>query len=104
MKSVLTFEILKRYEYLNQPIGRAAQEACDEMLARFPPYGDGGVVGLDKDGNIAIGFSSEQMSWAYQNNNQTVHFGLNPGDDFLYDIVECKTKNCIPSPPPTPAS
>lgn len=99
MKSVLTFDILKRVEYLNQNISYAAQTACDDMLARYGD--DGGVIGLDKDGNVAIGFSSEQMSWAYQNNDENVHFGLSKGEDFIYNIQNCKNKidECLP---PTP--
>lgn len=96
MKSVLTLEILKRVQYTNQNLTQAAQEACDEMLQRWPD-GDGGVIGVDKDGNVGIGFSSEQMSWAYQNEDNIVHYGINHGDNFIYDIEKCKTENCIPS-------
>lgn len=91
---MLTLEILKRVEYLNQDINRAAQEACDEMLQRWPE-GDGGVIGVDKNGTVAIGFSSEQMSWAYQNDDLKVHYGINHGDNFEYDIEKCKTEDCF---------
>lgn len=99
MKSVLTFDILKRVEYQNQNISFAAQQACVDMLNRYGD--DGGVIGLDKDGNVAIGFSSEQMSWAYQNNDQTVRYGLNDRVGFDYDIEQCKNKDCLP-PIPVP--
>lgn len=48
MKAVLNFDILKRMQYLNESLQEAATRACDEMTARFG--GDGGVVGIDKDG------------------------------------------------------
>lgn len=53
------------------------------MTERFG--GDGGVVAIDKDGNVGIAFSSEQMSWAYQK-EKTVHYGINRGDDFEFDV------------------
>lgn len=93
MKSVLIFDILKRVEYRGENIQSASQQACDDMEARYND--DGGVVGLDKNGNRAVGFSSDQMSWAYQNNNQTVYYGINPGDNYVYNIADCRNKNCI---------
>jgi isoaspartyl peptidase/L-asparaginase-like protein (Ntn-hydrolase superfamily) len=93
MKSVLVFDILKRVEYKGTPIRQASQEACDEMLRFYDD--DGGVIGLDNQGNVAIGFSSDQMSWAYQNNDEIVRYGINPGDDYQYNIAECRNKNCF---------
>lgn len=99
MKSVLTFDILKRVEYQNQNISYAAQTACDDMLRRYGD--DGGVIGVDKDGNVAVGFSSDQMSWAYQNSDETVRFGLNRNEEFNYNIENCKNKidSCLPPIP-----
>lgn len=50
MKAVLNFDIIKRMEYLGQSLQDAATDACNEMTARFG--GDGGIVGIDKDGEI----------------------------------------------------
>lgn len=83
MKAVLVFDILKRMEYKGQTIQEAAQEACDSMTARFD--GDGGVIGIDKEGNVGVAFSSEQMSWAYQKGNK-VFYGVNPGENFERDV------------------
>lgn len=77
MKAVLVFDILKRVEYLGQDIQKAADDACREMLERFG--GDGGVIAIDKAGNVGIAFSSNQMSWAYQKGNQ-LFYGVNPGE------------------------
>lgn len=79
MKAVLVFDILKRMEYLGEDIQTAAETACEKMTESFD--GDGGVIAIDKDGNIGIAFSSEQMSWAYQKGNK-VTYGVNPGDQF----------------------
>ncbi|XP_070506412.1 probable isoaspartyl peptidase/L-asparaginase GA20639 [Chironomus tepperi] len=93
MKSVLIYDILKRVNLTEITIQKAAQDACDEMLERYED--DGGVIGVDRYGNTAIAFSSEQMSWAYQNKDNEIHYGINKGDDFLYNIAECKNKNCF---------
>lgn len=93
MKAVLVFDILKRVEYKGIDIQTAAQDACDEMKVRYED--DGGVIGLDKDGNVAIGFSSDQMSWAYQKDEENVYYGINPGDNFEYNIEKCKNRNCF---------
>jgi L-asparaginase / beta-aspartyl-peptidase len=93
MKAVLVYDILKKVDYENKSIQQAAQEACDNMLDRFKD--DGGVIGLDKDGNVAIAFSSKQMSWAYQNATNIVHYGVNKNEFLQYDVEECKNKQCI---------
>lgn len=79
MKSVLVFDILKRMEYLGEDIQTAAEFACNKMTERFD--GVGGVIAIDKEGNLGIAFSSEQMSWAYQQGDW-VWYGVNPGDLF----------------------
>lgn len=90
MKSVLIYDILKR---TGKNIQDAAQDACDEMEERYGD--DGGVIGVDKNGNIAIGFSSDQMSWAYQQKDNEIHYGINRGVNFTYNIEECRNKNCF---------
>ena len=85
IKAVLVFDILKRMEHLGEGIQTAAQKACDSMTARF--NGDGGVIGIDKEGNVGIAFSSEQMSWAYQKGDK-LFYGVNPGE-----IIEENVKN-----------
>jgi beta-aspartyl-peptidase (threonine type) len=94
MKSVLAFDILKRVQYIPaKSLQQHAQEACDEMKAFYED--DGGVVGLDKNGNMAAAFSSDQMSWAFQNNAQNIKYGINPDETFEYDIEACKNRNCV---------
>lgn len=86
MKVVLVFDILKRMEYLGENIQEAVENACESMTEKFD--GEGGVIAIDKEGNVGIAFTSEQMSWAYQKGNQ-VFYGINPGE-FLQQNVENK--------------
>lgn len=83
MKAVLVFDILKRMEYLGENIQEASEKACENMSEKFD--GDGGVIAIDKDGNVGVAFSSNQMSWAYQKGN-TIFYGINPGDFFQEDV------------------
>ncbi len=50
--------IAAKVEYQNKNIQQAAQETIDEIQKMG---GDGGVIALDKDGNIAMPFSSDGM-------------------------------------------
>jgi len=84
MKAVLVFDILKRMEYLGEDLQTAAEFCCQQMTENFG--GDGGVIAIDKEGNVGIAFSSNQMSWAYQKGN-IVYYGINPGE-VLEHIVE----------------
>lgn len=84
MKAVLAFDILKRMDYLGMDIQTASQSACDDMTERFD--GDGGVIAIDKDGNLGIAFSSPQMSWAYQKADK-IFYGVNRNEVFEEDVV-----------------
>ena len=58
----------------------AINEALDFMSNRVG--GDGGVIALSaEDGQVGIGWNSEQMSWAYGVGG-TLHYGVNVGEDF----------------------
>jgi isoaspartyl peptidase/L-asparaginase-like protein (Ntn-hydrolase superfamily) len=45
----------------------------------------GGVVGLDENGNVGIGFSSSQMAWAYQKGKK-VYYGVDKNQQFEIDV------------------
>lgn len=79
MRACLAHDVIKRMEYLNENIQTASQNACKRMLEDFK--GTGGVVGIDRDGNTSIAFTSQCMAWAYMRGS-TVHFGIKKKDDF----------------------
>lgn len=67
--------------------GMEANQAIDEALTYMTGRvgGDGGVIALSPNGNVGIGWNSNQMSWAYGREGQ-LHYGVNPGEDFVEDI------------------
>ena len=44
--------------------------------------GTGGVIVLDKMGNIGKHFTTERMAWASLQ-DQELHYGINPGEDII---------------------
>ncbi|QCX52542.1 isoaspartyl peptidase/L-asparaginase family protein [Elizabethkingia sp. JS20170427COW] len=50
--------VAAKYEYHNKDIKTAAQEVIDEIGAMG---GDGGIIALDKNGNVAMPFNTEGM-------------------------------------------
>jgi beta-aspartyl-peptidase (threonine type) len=53
----------------------SAQEAVDRALQQASQYGcTGGLIAMDRKGNVAYGFNSQSMSYAYVVNEQLVVF------------------------------
>lgn len=83
MRACLAHEVVARMDYLKEDIRKASENACNKMLADFK--GTGGVVGLDKNGKIAMAFTSQRMAWAYQRGSK-LHFGIRKKEDFTEDV------------------
>ncbi|MEO6333731.1 MAG: isoaspartyl peptidase/L-asparaginase [Pyrinomonadaceae bacterium] len=60
-------DICALMEYRAMPIQNAADQVIKQKLQKLG--GDGGIIGLDKFGNIAISFNSEGMYRAYINSD-----------------------------------
>lgn len=83
MRACLAHEVIKRMDYLDEEIQVAAEHACKKMLQDFK--GTGGVVGLDRDGEVAMAFTSQQMAWAYQKDKQ-LHYGIRRKDNYTQEV------------------
>lgn len=59
MRACLAHDVIKRMEYLNESIELASENGCKKMLTDFK--GTGGVVGLDREGNTSVYFTSQRM-------------------------------------------
>lgn len=83
MRACLAHEVIKRMEYLDENIQTASEKACKKMLDDLK--GTGGVIGLDRDGNTSIAFTSQRMAWAYQRQTQ-LHYGIKKKDHFVQEV------------------
>ncbi len=59
-----------------------AAKKCLHFMAEKVERGNGGVVALNKDGDIGIYMTSEGMSWAYLTSDEknTIHYGVFKND------------------------
>jgi len=79
--------VARRAAYLVEDLGLSAQEASqaalDYMKSRVG--GEGGLIAVDKQGDIGIQWNSQQMAWAYAKAG-LIHYGLNRGEDFVEEM------------------
>ena len=78
--------VARRIDWLvEQGIGaqEAAQGALEIMRERVG--GEGGVIAIDKYGQLGIEWNSEMMAWAYGREGE-LHYGIERGDDFVEDL------------------
>ncbi|CAC5357271.1 ASRGL1 [Mytilus coruscus] len=63
--------------------GKSVQEAAEESLSAMATrvQGSGGVVVVDKHGNVGKHFTTERMAWSWIKDNQ-LNYGLNPSEHF----------------------
>ena len=62
IRNVVAYDIAARIKYQNKDLGTAAEEVISELRAK---EGFGGVICLDKNGNIAMPFNTEGMYRGY---------------------------------------
>ena len=67
--------------------GNSAQEAVEEALEYMKRKvgGEGGVISVDKFGQLGIEWNSEVMGWAWGREGE-LHYGIQRGDDFVEDL------------------
>jgi len=58
MRSVLAYDVAARLHYRREPVARAARNALQDIRKLG---GDGGVIAVDRRGNIAMPFNSQGM-------------------------------------------
>ena len=67
--------------------GNTAQEAVEEALEAMKRRvgGEGGVISVDKFGQLGIQWNSEVMGWAWGREG-SLHYGIERGDDFVEEL------------------
>lgn len=83
MRACLAHDVIKRIEYLNENIQTASENACKKMLKVFK--GTGGVVGIDREGNTSMAFTSQRMAWASQRGTK-LFYGIRKKDNFEQEV------------------
>lgn len=63
-------DIAARAEYLNQSLQESAEYVVNDLLVK--EGGDGGVIGLDRKGNIVMPFNTSGMYRGYANDKEIV--------------------------------
>jgi len=67
MRGVVAYDISALIEYKNYSLEKAAGKVVKEKLVKMG--GEGGIIGLDKNGNISVVFNSEGMIRGFVDKN-----------------------------------
>ena len=72
---------------LNQYLGKSVQEAAEASLLAMATrvQGSGGVVVVDKHGNVGKHFTTERMAWSWIKDD-LLCYGLNPSEHFKENL------------------
>ena len=78
--------VARRVGWLEEE-GNTAQEAVEEALEAMKRRvgGEGGVISVDKFGQLGIQWNSEVMGWAWGREG-SLHYGIERGDDFVEEL------------------
>ena len=74
IRNVIAFDIAAQLEYGNKSLTEATQHTIHKKLAQTK--GTGGIIAIDKDGNISIEFNTKGMFRAYQKEGEQPKVGL----------------------------
>lgn len=80
IKGVIAYDIAALMMYKEMSLEAAAHMVIKEKLGKLPPidgeYGDGGIIGVDKAGNLSLIFNSEGMYRASAKEGENITFGI----------------------------
>lgn len=78
IRAVAAHDICARHEYAGKSIEQAAKEVVIDLIPRLG--GDGGVIALDKDGNIAMPFNTDGMFRGWVDRDGKAHVAIYAGE------------------------
>ena len=67
-------DICARVEYKGEPVAQAAKEVVMDVVPKLG--GDGGVIALDADGNVAMPFNTEGMYRGWVDKDGKIHISI----------------------------
>ena len=67
--------------------GLETQEAVQEALyyMKTKVGGNGGVIAIDRKGQVGIDWNSEMMAWAW-GRHEELHYGIQRGEEYVEDL------------------
>jgi len=68
IRNVVAYDIAAKMKYLNISLKKAAEKTVNDELVTFG--GDGGIIALDKAGNISMPFNTSGMFRGYKNSKE----------------------------------
>ena len=74
IRTVAAHDICARVEYRGEPVAQAAKEVVMDVVPKLG--GDGGVIALDADGNIATPFNTEGMFRGWVDRQGKIHIAI----------------------------
>ncbi len=74
IRNVIAYDILAKVKYLNTPIEKAAKELIHDRLGKDEI--NGGIIAVDKDGNIAMVFNTTAMFRGFVNHKGEKETGI----------------------------
>ncbi len=74
MRAMVAYDISALMQYTQMTLKQAANEVIHKKIAMIG--GDGGIVGIDAKGNIAMPFNTEGMYRAYKTSNDEEHIAI----------------------------
>lgn len=85
MRYNLSSRVLALVQHKDYAIQQAAEQILKQMTKRFNQTG--GLIAIDHRGQLGICFTTECMSWAYQQANE-LHCGVTVGEDEVEIVNE----------------
>ncbi len=74
IRNIVAYDISAMMEYKNMTLSEAAKEVIQKKLPALG--GDGGIVAIDKNGNVAMEFNTAGMYRASMNKNGELYIGI----------------------------
>ena len=87
MRRMIAYEVSARMEYGGAMLEDAAVSVIDELTAMFGA-GTGGIIALDKYGNVAMPFNTPGMYRGYQKSNGEKYVEIYGGEDAAKPLKE----------------
>ena len=74
IRLAIAYDVTARMHYLGVPLAKAAHDIIQEVLTDLG--GDGGLIAIDKDGNVVMEFNTPGMFRGYKTSTQPLHVAM----------------------------